>query len=274
LPYLQSIEPLDKANIIVTQNRPIIVHASDQNYYYCKYHNGHGVAYRLFKEFLVGSFLSFWELNHADVNFIEVLDEHIPIDLGIPKRCFLTPCFGSKKIIDCAELTKFTEDVLLKRKGRQNIKSDILRITFFDLIFTNEDRHLNNYNILYTQINNEYQLYPIDHEACFNQQNFDKEIYCLSYEDTLIYSPIFNKLFSNSEFNDKDRLDQIRDNYYLCYRRSIDNIEAILASVPESWQVNIEDARIKLERILTDDWFQECWREFLKYIQYFISNTH
>ena len=270
---MQSIEFLDKENIIDTQNKPIIVHASDQNYYYCKYHNGTGAAYRLFKEYLISCFTIYWGLNQTDVKFIEVQPEHVPINLGIPKRCFTAPCFGSKKILDAVMLSKMYEDVLLKSKGRQNIKKDIFTISFFDMIFANEDRHMNNYNILFSQASNEYLLYPIDHEACFNHGNIDKNMVALTYEDTLIYSDIFNKLFNNTELKDKVTLAQAKDKYYLCYRNCINKIEEIVALTPKAWQIDINQMTGRLKSFLTDEWFNECWREFLMLLQLFISDT-
>jgi len=70
LPTFQSIEALERGNIIDTQNRPIIIHASDLNFYYCKYHNLVGAAHRLFKEMLIASFLDSWQFNHAPVALI------------------------------------------------------------------------------------------------------------------------------------------------------------------------------------------------------------
>jgi hypothetical protein len=274
LPYLQSIESLAKENIIITQNRPIIVHCSDQNYYYCKYHRGHGSAYRLFKEYFMASLIDCWELKHADFNIVQVLAEHLPDDLGIPKRHFSFPCFGSKKIIDTVILSKVNEDVLLKSKGKHNIKEDLLKISFFDMVFANEDRHLNNYNILLSQIQNEYMLYPIDHEACFNHSNIDRGMAVLTYEETLIYSTLFNKLYSNYELKDKKALALLKDKYYLCYRNCVNKIDEILATTPAEWGINIAAVSGNLKSYLTDEWFNECWREFLIYLQLFISDTH
>lgn len=111
LSVLHSIEALDKGNIIDTQNRPVIVHASDLNFYYCKYHNNIGSANRLFKEFVIASLLKCWNLNHSNFSLIKVHSEHIPIGLTIPRDRFNTPCFGLQRVEDVLDINKMTEDL-------------------------------------------------------------------------------------------------------------------------------------------------------------------
>ncbi len=205
--------------------------------------------------------------------FIEILEEHIPLDLGISKNHFKSTCFGSKKINDTVILSKLTEDVLLKSKGKKALKEDFFKIAFFDMLFANEDRHLNNYNLLFTLVQNEYVLYPIDHEACFNHQNLNRPLVVLTYEETLVYSTLFNKLFNNIELSDKDILAQRKEKYYLCYRKCVERIEEIVSNTPRSWSISNDQISKDLRIFLSDDWFESCWKEFLIYIQLFISNT-
>ncbi|WP_407520976.1 hypothetical protein PDL71_11120 [Lacibacter sp. MH-610] len=270
MPTFQSIEALDKANIIATNNRPIIIHASDLNFYYCKYHSNVGTANRLFKEWLIASFLSDWQFNRSSINFIQALPEHIPNDLGIPRNQFDVPCFGLQKIDDAIDLTQISEDAVVRSRNKNNLKADLLKLAFFDIWTANEDRNSNNYNIIYKQVGGEYLGYPIDHEACFNFQNFENGLVQITYQDSLIYSSFFAKLFKTSEFKSKERVENLKDSFYLCSRNCRQNVNAYLQNIPAGWNVNIVAKEAELNQfLLNDEWFEECWHTFLEFLQYF-----
>lgn len=270
MPIFQSIEALDRANIIETQNRPIIVHASDLNFYYCKYHNYVGTAHRLFKEYLIACFLDCWQFNHAPFSLIEVRPEHIPVDLTIPRNRFDVACFGSQKLENVFDLNKVTEDILANSKNKKVLKADILKLAFFDIWTSNEDRHINNYNILYRLVEGQYVVYPIDHEACFNSQNFENGLFQITYEDSLIYSSFFAKLFKISDFSNKERIENLKDSFYLCTQNCRQNVNAYLQNIPAAWNVNLIAKEAELNQfLLNDDWFEECWHTFLEFLQYF-----
>lgn len=270
MPIFQSIEALDKANIIDTQNRPIIIPASDMNSYYCKYHSGTGIAHRLFKEYLIACFLDCWQLNHAPFCLIEVLPEHIPGDLTIPRNRFDAPCFGLQKIENVFDLNKVTEDILVNSKNKKALKNDVLKLAFFDIWTCNEDRHINNYNILCRLVDVGYILYPIDHEACFNSGNLERGLFQITYEDSLIYSSFFSKLFKPSDFANKERIKSIRDSFYLCTQNCKENVNAYLQNIPASWNVNLTVKETELnDYLLNGGWFDECWHTFLEFLQYF-----
>ncbi|SFE39909.1 hypothetical protein SAMN05518672_1061 [Chitinophaga sp. CF118] len=103
---LHSIETLDPDNIIDTMNRPIVVNSSDMNLYFCKYNRLAARAYRLYKEYLIASFLPIWGFNSNPINLIKINDEHIPSGLGIKRSCFESPCFGLQMIESSNELDK------------------------------------------------------------------------------------------------------------------------------------------------------------------------
>lgn len=269
---LSSIEALDKQNIIDTQNKPILVHGSDMNFYFCKYSTPIGQAHRLFKEFVIGSFLAEWQFNHAPFNLIKVLPEHIPLDLTIAKNRFDAPCFGSQKLFDVVDLTKITEDVIVNSKHKNLLKSDLIKLTFFDIWTCNEDRHGGNYNILIKFEENGYRLYPIDHEACFNCQNFERGLVSIDYESTLIYTSFFSKLFKPSEFKNKKRLDILKQSLYLCSLKCRDKIDFILNNIPQEWNVNLGEKKSELNQfLLNDKWFEESWNKFLEFLQYYTT---
>lgn len=267
---LLSIEALDQKNIIDTQNKPILVHGSDMNYYYCKYFASIGTANKLFKEYLIASFLSEWEFNHAPFKLIKVQPEHIPLSLTIPKNRFDAPCFGSQKLFEVGDLTKVTEDIIINSKYKKSVKNDILRLSFFDIWTCNEDRHSGNYNVLYKFEENRYRLYPIDHEACFNHQNLERGLVSIDYESSLIYSSFFAKLFRPSEFKNQDVLNNLKQSLYICSLSCKQKIAIILNNIPQEWNVNLVEKEVELNKfLLNDKWFDESWNTFLEFLQYY-----
>lgn len=267
---LTSIEALEPANIIQTQNKPVRVHASDLNFYYCKYHNNVGAAHRLFKELVVASFLSYYELNFAPVQLVKVLPEHVPLDLGIPINRFNTTCFGSQIINGAEDLNKVTEELLVNSRNRGKLKSDLLRLAFFDIWTCNEDRHTGNYNLLITYQNNQYELIPIDHEACFNHQNLERGLVSIDYESNLIYTTLFSKLYKPEEFRNDAHLVELKQTLYLCSQNCKANIKEILQNIPPDWNFDISVKVQELNQyLLNDAWFEECWQTFLEFLQYF-----
>ena len=270
---LQSIESLDKENIIETQNRPIMVHGSDLNYYYCKYHGHIGTAHRLFKEYLVASFIRCWDFHQPHFNLLQVLPEHIPADLTIPKRCFDVPCFALERIAGADDLNKISEDTIGRSRKITALKEDVLKLAFFDIWTCNEDRHTANYNMLYKLIDGSFVIYPIDHEACFNHQNLERGLVLIDYESTLVYSSFFAKLFSSKELKSQQMLDKLKQRVYLCSRLCREQVKESLLEIPDGWNINLRQKEEELNRyLLNDQWFDDCWQAFLEFLQYFTNN--
>jgi hypothetical protein len=270
VPVLYSIESLDPANIVETMNRPVLVHASDMEYYYCKYNRLTTRAYRLYKEFLIAAFLPYWSFNAAPVNSIQVKDEHISAELGINRNHFAYPCFGLQKVPHSTELDKHNIALLTKRLS-PGFKDDFLRLSFFDIWAANEDRSHNNYNILLSGSQNGYRLYPIDHEACFNHSDNPNRLIPITYEESLIYSEAFARLFhpAGQVYN---TLAGLRGKSYLCKQACRADIDVILAAIPSQWKIDIQSEKKALAGFLfSDEWFDAAWETFETYIGYFVN---
>ncbi|PVD53589.1 hypothetical protein DC498_03465 [Terrimonas sp.] len=200
---------------------------------------------------------------------IQVLPEHIPPDLTIPRNRFEVPCFGLQKLEDVFDLNQVSEDILVGTRNKKVLKADVLKLAFFDIWVANEDRHLNNYNILYKLIGGQYRLYPIDHEACFNSQNLENGLVQITYEDSLIYSSFFSKLFKINEFKN---IENLKQSFYLCTLSCRQNLNQYLQNIPPEWNVNLQGKETELNQfLLTDEWFEECWHTFLEFLQYFAA---
>lgn len=250
-------------------NKPVIVLTNDIEYYICKYNRISTVAYRLYKEYMGAVFATRFGLSVPEIALVQVAQENLTDDLGISKKHFTQPCFGSKQLTGCSEVDKHSIVQLGKATNRNQLRNDLLRISFFDIWIANEDRSHNNYNLLFTVENGLYHLYVIDHEACFNHGEFpEAALTPISFEESLIYSDLYTALFSGRRFLKSIKMDGLKENYYLCMQRCRKDLPEILSDVPSKWNINISGETQKLETyLLTDEWFNEAWNNFIQFLQ-------
>lgn len=79
-----------------------------------------------------------------------------------------------------------------------SIEQTLLKVVIFDIWIRNDDRSINNPNILVQEVDREFRIFAIDHAAIFAQLpylelNKEKEE-APTLEDTLIYHPLFIKI--------------------------------------------------------------------------------
>src|SRR5690606_10943880 len=127
-----------------------------------------------------------------------------------------------------------------------------------------------NYNLLITYQNNQYEIIPIDHEACFNHQNLERGLVSIDYESNLIYTTLFSKLYKPEEFRNPVLLQELKQSLYLCSQNCKANIKKNLQNIPPDWNFDISVKEQELNQyLLNDAWFEECWQTFLEFLQYF-----
>lgn len=268
--YLNSIEPLNPESIAKTNERPVIVHCADLNDYYVKYHKNVGQAKRLFNEYLLACMLPIWGLNCSTYAFIKVLPKHLPDNLGIDKRHFNSTCFGVRIIEDCFDLTEVNIGILKKSTNKTEIKNDIFKISFLDILMCNEDRHFGNLNIICKREQYGYSLYPIDHIAIFNQLGLEHDLTELTFDETLINTKLFSKMLYNKDLPKKRKLKTMRESFYLCFQDCKNNLDICFENVPLDWGINKAEVKTKLLALCFNDiWFNQCWTIFIHYLQLF-----
>jgi hypothetical protein len=250
-------------------NKPVWVLTNDIEYYVCKYNRISTVAYRLYKEYLIAAFGRAFEISVPETAFVKVSSKHLPIDLGIPKKHFDQPCFGSKKLPGCNEVDKHNVDQIAKASNKKELQITLLKISFFDIWLANEDRSHNNFNLLFTVENGQYYLHAIDHEACFNHGILEeRKLALLTLEDSLIYSELHSKLFAGKFSLKHTNIDALKENYYICVHRCKSELQEILSQVPQEWNIDIANEKIKLEKyVLTEEWFNDTWNNFIQILQ-------
>lgn len=264
---LYSITPLVSENVRETMMKPILVFCSDLEYYYCKYKRSH-YGDELFNEYLGASFLKIWELGVPDFALVEIHQEHIPIGLhaDIQPFYFGAPCFGSKYSRSYSEVDLISHQLSDSQKRTFKRRNEILEIALFDLWVANEDRNVNNYNLLF-DVANENRILPIDHQFIFNSNSLRRGLSQLTETDSLIYTPFFTSLFGKRVLADENLLRGIEDKFYLCTQKCRSQLDRILAAVPKEWNLGLEEKRQMLETsIFSPQWIEECWKHFQEYI--------
>ena len=266
--YLTSIEKITKYDVIPTMNNPIRVHVSDMEYYICKYNRHSARAYRLYKEYLIAAFLPIWGFYNSIYSPIQIQEKHLDESLGIDRRYFLQPCFGSQVIPNSNEIDKHNTSTISKSKNKAELKDHLLKLSFFDNWICNEDRSHNNYNILYIVESGRYKLYPIDHEACFNHQELKGQLTPITLEDSLIYSELFQKLFKSTELRSVKKIQNLREFSYLCTLKCKELTPEILSLMPPEWGIDLIQEEDFLNQFLfSDEWFEASWHNFIQLIQ-------
>ena len=247
-------------------SRPVLLSCNDMNSYVCKYATGRGAAVRLMCEFIGAAFLKMWGLNVPDFALISVKREHIPSEFNINAYYFDTTCFGLQYSRTFAEVINFTANISSQQRKNFPNRKDLLYIALFDIWLANEDRNQGNYNLL-VDTENQRNFIPIDHETILNTCNINIPICEITYEDSIINSPLFQKLFNDNELN-KSSLAEIRNNYYNKVKHCQENTVELISQLPSDWNINKSELETKLiDEIFVDSWLEGSFNLFLEFLQ-------
>lgn len=259
--YLQSITEIKKEHCYDTNgSRPVRVFCNDLNYYVCKYRTGAGFPFLLFNEYIAARFLQIWNLPVPDFAFVEISREHVNQTL-LPYHFFDLPAFGSRFMGDFTEVDKFFIETPIIRKNNTSGRDSFLKIALFDIWLCNEDRHYDNFNLLYNLKENLFV--PIDHAFCFNSSNLDKEPYLLSDNASILSTPFLNRFFDRTlQTKPNDIRLQIVEEFKFYAGICYDEIDKILNEVPPAWNSDTEFLREQLQFFFSKQWLKGCIDKF------------
>ena len=259
-----SIESIEPQDVYQTGNTPMRVHCNNFEDYVCKYNPNYSSADLLAREYLAASLLNIWELSPPVFDLIFIKREHLTPGLPIGAINYECPCFGSKFNREYRELDAFISQTT---KSKFSHPQDFLKIAFFDIWVSNEDRHPGNYNLLIAVEDDKFVFKPIDHGASFHTGNQGRENYTLSYEESLLSSPLVKRLFNKSLLKNEGNLEVLRDTWYLCHVECGRRKEGLIANMPEEWLIPKVQLKDEIEKFMfSDEWFSECWDTFIEYL--------
>lgn len=261
--YLYSITEIKKEHCYETRgSRPVRVFCSDLNYYVCKYHTGQGFPFTLFNEYIAARFLQIWQLPVPKFAFIEINHEHLK-QIPYPVHFFEKPCFGSLFMGDFKEVDKIFLETPLVKKENVSGRDSFLKIALFDIWMCNEDRHYDNFNLMYNLKKNVFV--PIDHVYCFNTVNLDKEPYLISENESILSTPFINRFFDRDLQTKMNEVrlkivDELKINAKNCY----DELDSILSEIPLSWQPSPDYLKSRLQFLFSEQWLKSCHDYFTR----------
>jgi len=171
---------------------------------------------------------------------VDIYHEHIPIE-KLEKRQsqhqFDTICFGSKvrhDVYDCTPYFLNSKEAL----SGIGLKVDFLRIALFDIWMANDDRTPNNPNLLISLDSGKQKRFvAIDHAATFNTGFLERPLYELSWEDSILYAPLFAAIFQNTN-KDLQVVEYTLQAFYRYVQICENELPSILNSIPVDWLSN------------------------------------
>ncbi len=247
-------------------SRPVLLTCNDMNDYVCKYNTGIGPALRLMCEYIGASYLKLWGLNVPDFALVSVNRDHIPSEYNINGYYFDTTCFGLKFFRDFVDVSDFTANISHQQRKAFPNRNDLLYIALFDIWLANEDRNPNNYNLL-IDIENQRNFIPIDHETLLNSRTLNQPLVELTYEDSIISSPLFLNLFGSGDFK-KPLIEELREGFYNNVKNCRKKTANILKKIPIDWNIDKKELENKLiSELFVKNWLDSSFNLFLEFLQ-------
>jgi hypothetical protein len=270
---LSSIEAVEK--VFETGCRPLLVHASDLNFYVCKYHTSGSSADKLFREYIASSFAKEWGIRIPEFSAVTLLKEHLPPELRISSINLKYPCFGSLHNRNYKEVDQFLYAISEYHVGKFIDPTEFLTIAYFDLWLGNEDRHSGNFNLFVSIEDDGYHFIAYDHEMIFNSGALERGLNTLTQDETILSSPLLLRLFSQKVLIDQSRVASLKKNWYVSISRCEENLETILKQTPDEWHIdrNRQLALLK-NQLFSKTWLDECHRKYLEFIQLNLNKSY
>lgn len=270
---LQTIEEIHRL-FPTAGSSPALVTCNDRRDWVCKYDRS---PLNLFNEFIAAKFAEIWGLMVPEIAFINVKRDHIPLDIfpQLQYDSFEKECFGSLYLENSKEIDLSTVSLFNDKKFRDKVgnKDDFLKIALFDIWLANEDRNHNNFNLLlHASAEKVNFFYAIDHVNIFNSSFLNYGISELTEDDSIIKTELAKILFGKRR-KFFETIDNLVEFFYICIKLCEDELDNILALVPDSWNLDLEDLKAKIIRnLFTEDWNANCINNFKSFTQSFIVN--
>ncbi|NOX48755.1 MAG: hypothetical protein GXO89_17435 [Chlorobi bacterium] len=269
--HLISISEITQEDCYQTKgSRPVKVFCSDMEHYVCKYFMGVGPAFSLFNEYIAAAFLRVWGQKVPETAFVKVKEVHVPKS-GYPYHWFDKVCFGSFFLGDFKEVDKFFIENPAIKKDEYATYHSFLMLGLFDLWVSNEDRHFENTNMLYDILDGFF--IPIDHVQIFNGNNLDKEPYLINEDESILSSPLLNRLFSRTLQHElKNMYSSIENDFRNYVQNCHIGLDDMLGQLPDEWQLDVNYLKSRLAYLFSEDWCTKCIKIFRSIIQRTLNN--
>lgn len=257
--HLVSIDGVEK--YFYTGEQPILILCSDEKKYICKYIHSQGSREKLICEYLSWSFADLMQINTPSYAFVKFKVEHAPFNAKIGH--IQTTSIGSQQIPNVIDVVPTTYKYI---KPTTSLLNDFLKIAYFDLLTSNEDRNSNNANLLYNI--SEEEIIAIDFGCTFNTATFDMPLSLLTTNETILNSDLFRHISSrykeSTVLREAENVVQKMSSTIILVNQ---NAKAIIESIPQDWNPDLELVKAKVQELLSSEWIASVQDTFFEYLK-------
>lgn len=252
LPTLSTIKKITTQ--YPTGDLPVLASCSDQNEYICKYMRYNSSAYKLASELIGAQLAEYWGINTPKFCFIKIRQEHWK-NINTPFNSS-APAIGFLKNNLAVDITDTNYDVAAKTK---NLFEQLTLIAVFDFWVANEDRTLNNANMLYDV--NKQQLISIDYGGIFNTNSFESGMQLLDEYESILYAEIASHIYSGLNAQN-EVLENTKRKFFKNIEKSKSITNFCKKSIPQEWKISPTIIDNKLSQLFKKQWIDDCWDGF------------
>lgn len=143
---------------------------------------------------------------------------------------------------------------------------NLLEIALFDFWSANEDRNINNSNLLYDI--NSFKIIAIDFGCIFNTATFEFPLSQLTMTDTILYSDLYHHIVSHHDKKILNQLiNEIKKDYFVKLENSKGMSRMLLSQIPSNWGMKKEIIEEKINQLFMSQWVKDVWENFIENIE-------
>jgi len=261
--HLVSIDCVEK--YFDTGEQPILILCSDDKKYICKYIQSAGSRKKLICEYLSWSFAELMHVSIPSYAYVNFKAEHVPFNAKIGH--INTTSIGSQQIPNVIDVVPTTCNYV---KPSISLLNDLLKIAFFDLLTSNEDRNSNNANLLYNIT--EEKIIAIDFGCTFNTATFDMPLSLLTANETILASDMFR--YVSSRYSEATIMREAEDVIQTMNADLLtvqQNAKTIIGGIPQDWNPDLTLIEAKIGELLGSEWISRVKETFFEYLK---DNIH
>ncbi len=264
IPVLESVKAIEYQ--YSTGETPVLVMCSDMNAYVCKYMRSSASAFKLACELIGSQMAMVWDIETPSIAFVQIKPDHWTGRLV--QHSISAPSLGSRLIESAVDINSSTfgdieSSVVLLRQ--------LMKIALFDFWLANEDRNINNANLIYNLTND--KLVSIDYGCILNTATFDYGMTQLTSNESILCSDLFLHLVRNKEIQEMDRaLKRMKDEYMDNLNHCKGQIDKILMEIPSEWHIPLNIIKNKLKQLFEEQWITEVWDNFVECLNNQMNN--
>lgn len=259
IPTLSSVKTIDQQ--YQTGENPVLVLCSEKNDYICKCMYSSGSAYKLVCE-LIGSMMAIaWRINTPLPAFVKIHQQHWSRFLST--RYNSATAFGTRRLENVVDITPSTYFGVPVIEG---LIKELMEIALFDCWIANEDRNINNANLMYDTERSRFV--SIDYGCILNTATFEYPLSQLTSTDTILYSDLFHHLTKSKKTEEVVAIaEKLKQNYRHKIKQAQETVENATSIIPEEWNVNPQLVNNKLMQLFEERWADAVWDNFIELLQ-------